>query len=89
MNFTEKLKDWRNRLRDRHMFSIVITSFLIILILLGYIFKIRNDNKQSLENSYNHAFYELAAYVENIDTLLAKALVSKDPVHGAKTMSEI
>ena len=89
MNFTEKLKDWRNRLRDRHMFTIVITSFLIILILLGYIFKIRNDNKQSLENSYNHAFYELAAYVENIDTLLAKALVSKDPVHGAKTMSEI
>ena len=89
MNFTEKLKDWRNRLRDRHMFTIVITSFLIILILLGYIFKIRNDNKQALENGYNHAFYELAAYVENIDTLLAKALVSKDPVHGAKTMSEI
>lgn len=89
MNFVNKLKDWKNRLKDRHMFTIVITSFLIIFALLGYIVKIRNDNKQSLENSYNHAFYELAAYVENIDTLLAKALVSKDPVHGAKTMSEI
>lgn len=89
MNFTEKLKDWRNRLRDRHMFTIVITTFLIILILLGYIFKIRNDNRQALENRYNQAFFELATYVENIDTLLAKALVSKDPVHGAKTMSEI
>lgn len=89
MNFVNKLKDWKNRLKDRHMFTIVITSFLIIFALLGYIVKIRNDNRQSLENSYNHAFYELAAYVENIDTLLAKALVSKDPVHGAKTMSEI
>lgn len=89
MNFTNKLKDWRNRLRDRHMFTIVITTFLIILILLGYIFKIRNDNRQALENRYNQAFFELATYVENIDTLLAKALVSKDPVHGAKTMSEI
>ena len=89
MNFVNKLKDWRNRLRDRHMFTIVITTFLIILVLLGYIFKIRNDSRQALENRYNQAFFELATYVENIDTLLAKALVSKDPVHGAKTMSEI
>lgn len=89
MNVINKLKDWRNRLRDRHMFTIIITSFVIILLLLGYIFKIRNDNRQALENRYNQAFFELATYVENIDTLLAKALVSKDPVHGAKTMSEI
>ena len=57
MNFANKLKDWRNRLRDRHMFTIVISSFLVILALLGYIFKIRNDNKQALENRYNQAFY--------------------------------
>ena len=89
MNFGEKLKDWRERLRDRHMFTIVISSFLVILALLGYIFKIRNDNKQALENRYNQAFYEMASYIENIDTLLAKTLVSKDPSHGAKTMSEV
>jgi len=89
MNFANKLKDWRNRLRDRHMFTIVISSFLVIIALLGYIFKIRNDNKQALENRYNQAFYEMASYIENIDTLLAKTLVSKDPSHGAKTMSEV
>lgn len=89
MNFANKLKDWRNRLRDRHMFTIVISSFLVIIALLGYIFKIRNDNKQALENRYNQAFYEMASYIENIDTLLAKSLVSKDPSHGAKTMSEV
>jgi len=89
MNFGNKLKDWRNRLRDRHMFTIVISSFLVILALLGYIFKLRNDNKQALENRYNQAFYEMASYIENIDTLLAKSLVSKDPSHGAKTMSEV
>lgn len=89
MNFADKLKDWRNRLRDRHMFTIVISSFLVIIALLGYIFKIRNDNKQALENRYNQAFYEMSSYIENIDTLLAKSLVSKDPTHGAKTMSEV
>lgn len=89
MNFVDKLKDFRERLRDRHMFTIVVTSLLVILALLGYIFKIRNDNKQALENRYNQAFFEMASYVENIDTLLAKSLISKDPTHGAKTMSEI
>lgn len=85
----KKLKDWRNRLRDRHMFTLVVTSLLIIIALAAYIFKIRNDNKQALENRYNQAFYEMASYIENIDTLLAKSLISNDPSHGAKTMSEI
>jgi len=89
MKITDKLKDWRNRLRDRHMFTIVITSFLVIAALTAYIFKIRNDNKQALENRYNQAFFEMASYIENIDTLLQKSLISKDPIHGAKTMSEI
>ena len=89
MNFGNKLKDWKNRLKDRHMFSIVVASFLVILALLGYIIKIRNDNKQALENTYNHAFFELASYIDNINNLLSKAQISKDPSHGAKTMSEI
>lgn len=89
MNFIDKLNDWKNRLKDRHMFTIVISSFLVIIALLGYIIKIRNDNKQSLENRYNQAFYEMSSYIENIDTLLLKSLVSKDPEHGAKTMSEV
>ncbi len=89
MNLANKLNDWKNRLKDRHMFTIVLSSFLVIIVLLGYIFKIRNDNKQSLENRYNQAFYEMSSYIENIDTLLAKSLVSKDPAHGAKTMSEV
>ena len=57
MKFIDKLKDFRDRLKDRHMFTIVISSFLVIIALTGYIFKIRNDNKQALENRYNQAFY--------------------------------
>lgn len=89
MNASKKFKDWYNRLRDRHMFSLVITSFLVIIALGCYILKIRNDNKQALENSYNYAFYELSSYIDSINNLLSKAQISKDPVHGAKTMSEI
>ena len=89
MNLVGKFKDWKNRLQDRHMLSIIVTSFVIILALLGYIIKIRNDNKQEAENMYNHAFFELSSYIDNINNLLSKAQISKDPSHGAKTMSEI
>jgi len=89
MNISKKIKDWYNRLRDRHMFSLVVTSFLVIIALGCYILKVRNDNKQSLENSYNYAFFELSSYIDNINNLLSKAQISKDPVHGARTMSEV
>ena len=36
MNLVGKFKDWKNRLQDRHMLSIIVTSFVIILALLGY-----------------------------------------------------
>ena len=89
MNIITKLKDFKNRLRDRHMFTIVIVSLLSTITMGLYILKIRNDNRQALENTYNYAFYELSSYIDNINNLLTKAQISRDPIHGAKTMSEI
>ncbi len=89
MNIITKLKDFKNRLRDRHMFTIVIVSLLSTITMGLYILKIRNDNRQALENTYNYAFYELSSYIDNINNLLTKAQISRDPIHAAKTMSEI
>lgn len=43
----------------------------------------------SNENQYNRAFHELTGYVENIDTLLAKAQLTKSPAQLARLSSDI
>ena len=45
--------------------------------------------EMSNENQYNRAFHELAGYVEEIDTLLAKAQLTKSPAQLAKLSSDI
>lgn len=41
------------------------------------------------ENQYNRAFHELVGYVEDIDTLLSKAQLTKSPAQLAKLSSDI
>ena len=62
VSLKEKLIDWKNRLKDRHMFSIIIVLFSIIVILGLIIYKKQKEYRQASENSYNLAFYEV---VEN------------------------
>ena len=35
------------------------------------------------------AFYELVDYVENVETYLAKSLISSTPQHGAETLTNL
>lgn len=43
----------------------------------------------SNENQYNRAFHELVGYVDDIDTLLSKAQLTKSPAQLAKLSSDI
>ena len=80
MNSVDKIKskliDWKNRLKDRHMFSIIVVLFAIIVILGMYIYKKQLEYRQLSDNSYNMAFYELVDYVQNVEVYLAKAMIS-------------
>ena len=82
-------KSWVNRLKKGHMLS-VIGIFLLIIIVLGVIlYQSRTQAKQTSENSYNMAFYELVDYVGNVETYLAKAIISSTPEHGAETLTHL
>ena len=84
-----KLKDWKNRLKKGHMLS-VICVLLVIVIALGIIlYKKQTEYKQASENSYNMAFYELVDYVQNVETYLAKSMISSTPEHGAETLTHL
>ena len=63
---------------------------IIILVLFSVYLKLENNNlEQTLNNSYGRAFYELVEYVDNVETLLAKAQISSSPEYAAKTLTDI
>lgn len=89
MNIKEKLIDWKDRLKDTHMLSIIVVLFSIIVILGVYAYRKQREFRQASENSYNMAFYELVDYVQNVENYLGKSLVSTTPEHGAETLTRV
>lgn len=84
-----KLQDWKERLKKGHMLS-VICVLLIIVAILGFIlYRKQREYRQASENSYNMAFYELVDYVQNVETYLAKSLISSTSEHGAETLTSL
>ena len=85
----DKIYDWKDRLRDRKMMSLVI-GFVIIIIAIGlFAYKKQRDYRQLADNQYNNAFYQLIEYSNNIEKLLAKSTISNSPKHGVITLTEI
>ena len=85
----QKVYDWKDRLKDRHMLTLVIVLITAIVALSLYTYKKQRDYRQASENSYNLAFYELVDYVNSVEVYLAKALVSNTPEHGAETLTYV
>jgi len=84
-----KFIDWKNRLKDRHMLSIIVVLVAILIILGLYTYKKQLEFRQASENSYNMAFFELVDYVQNVETYLAKALISNSSEQGAETLTNV
>lgn len=89
MNIKEKMYDWKNRLKDRHMLSVIVVLGAIIIGLGLFTYKRERDFRQASENSYNMAFFELVDYVQNVETYLAKSVISTTPEHGAETLTNL
>ena len=84
-----KLIDWKNRLKDRHMLSIIVVLFAIIIILGLYTYKKQREYRQASENSYNMAFYEVVDYVQNVEVYLAKSLITNSPASSAESLTNV
>jgi len=44
--------------------------------------------RQELDNQYNRAFYDMTGYVNNVEVLLVKSLISSSPTKTASTLQE-
>ncbi len=84
-----KLVDWKNRLKKGHMLSVICVLGIIVIGLGIILYNQQREYRQASENSYNMAFYELVGYVQNVETYLAKSLISKTPEHGAETLTNV
>ena len=75
-----------NRVNGHRLAFLVI----VILALVSVYLKLeKNKLEQTLNNSYGRSFYELVEYVDNVETLLAKAQISSSPEYAAKTLTDI
>ena len=89
MGIENKLEDWKERLRDRKMLSVIVVLFSIIVILGVYAYMKQREFRIASENSYNLAFFELVDYVQNVENYLGKSLISTTPEHGAETLTRV
>ncbi|MEN6315053.1 MAG: germination protein YpeB [Clostridiaceae bacterium] len=88
MGIRDKLLDFKRRLSDRKMYSIVITLIAAVSIWGIYQYKHAANLRQELDNQYNRAFYEMVGYVNNVETLLAKSMISTTSSKTAATLQE-
>lgn len=84
-----KILDWKNRLKKGHMLSVICVLLIIVIALGILLYSKQREYKQASENKYNMAFYELTDYVQNVETYLAKSLISTTPEHGAETLTNL
>ena len=66
------------------IFAVVIAGAAIY-----YAYQESREYITASENGYNMAFFELVDYVQNVETYLAKALISTTPEHGAETLTNV
>ncbi|MCK9478638.1 MAG: germination protein YpeB [Firmicutes bacterium] len=79
MKIKDKFNDFKSRLSDRHMYSIVLVVMAIIAGFGIYQYKRSIDFRDKVENGYRRAFTELVHYVNNLDSTLTKAVVANSP----------
>ncbi len=88
------MKDYKhseNKITPK-MSYIIIAIILAIVIVAGIIYYAYQENRRYItasENKYNMSFFELVDYVQNVETYLAKALISTTPEHGAETLTNV
>jgi spore germination protein len=86
--FREKLLDWKRRLSDRHMYSVVVVLIAVVAGWGIFQYKRASDLRQELDNQYNRAFYEMIGCVQNVEVLLMKSMVSATPEMTAETLQQ-
>ena len=83
------IKKFINEFRTSKLSTIIVVLTVAFVGLGIYTYKQNEKYVNASENIYNLAFYELIDYVQDVETYLAKSLISTTPEHGAETLTNV
>lgn len=85
------MKENKNKMTNKMSISIIaiILAIAIVATIAYYAYQTTRKYRTATENQYNMSFFELVDYVQNVETYLAKALISTTPEHGAETLTNV
>lgn len=84
-----KLKQIAKNCKKNYLYGIIALLIVACGTLGAVIYNNQNKYAMEVENDYNLAFYELVDYVQNVESFLAKSLISNSPEHGAETLTNV
>ena len=76
-------------IKKSYIWSAIAIFLIVAVCLVAVVIREKNEMKVASNNDYNMAFYELVDYVQNVETYLAKSLISSTPEHGAETLTNV
>ncbi|MCI8914932.1 MAG: germination protein YpeB [Lawsonibacter sp.] len=79
----------KERLKKGYMIGAIVILIAVAIAMGVMLYRNQRQYKQASENNYNMAFFELVDYVQNVETYLAKSLISSTPEHGAETLTHL
>ncbi len=88
MSIRDKMAEIKKKFSGRIVYILGFTLLGAITIWGVYQFRYAADLRQELDNQYNRSFHEMAGYVNNVETLLAKSMVSTTTERTAITLQE-
>lgn len=76
--------------RKVNLVYVLLAILAIVCVVLGYgMYQKQKKYVLATENGYNMALYEVIDYVQNVESYLAKSLLSTSPEHGAMTLTNV
>ena len=66
------------KIKEKYLFTITIILATITICAIAIAYKNYKDYETMKKNKYNMAFFEVVDYMENVESYLAKALITKE-----------
>lgn len=88
LGMLDELPDSKKRSSNIVKYAIFIALFAAAASWGYYQYRRAADLRQELDNQYNRAFFEMVGYVNNVESLLAKSMVSTTTSRTAITLQE-
>jgi len=84
-----KITIWESKIKNKKLISIVVILTAVLIILGIYTYNQNKQYRQASQNLYNMAFYQLVDYIQNVETYLAKSIISSSAEQGAETLTNV